>query len=299
MATTSLTEVFLRFRTANIREKKFFSDPREVEESKVALIGKDVEVGIRDGKAKSSLPPSWVDAVDEIHYDFTQIKQKMKELSSLHDKQLNRPDFNDNMEDEHSIEILTQEITEMFHRCQRSIKNIGSRNRSASSQEQKIAKNVMASLAVTLQEMSSTFRKGQSSYLKRLKSREEFLSSSIGGPIKNNVNSSPFDSDNIEPEVYDRGFTKDQLQYVEDNTALIEEREREIVAIVRSISELNEIFKDLSTLIVDQGTVLDRIDYNIEHAAVQVEEGLKQLEKLIFTPGIKVVVKYKHSVLIS
>mgnify|MGYP000060686473 CR=1 FL=1 len=28
-----------------------------------------------------------------------------------------------------------------------------------------------------------------------------------------------------------------------------------------------------------QGTILDRIDYNIEHASVQVEKGLKQLQK--------------------
>ena len=49
-----------------------------------------------------------------------------------------------------------------------------------------------------------------------------------------------------------KGFSKDQLQYVEDNTAAIAEREREIIAIVQSISELNEIFKDLANLIVDQ-----------------------------------------------
>ena len=28
-----------------------------------------------------------------------------------------------------------------------------------------------------------------------------------------------------------------------------------------------------------QGTILDRIDYNIEHASVQVEKGLQQLQK--------------------
>lgn len=28
-----------------------------------------------------------------------------------------------------------------------------------------------------------------------------------------------------------------------------------------------------------QGTIIDRIDYNIEHAHIRVEEGLKQLKK--------------------
>ena len=37
--------------------------------------------------------------------------------------------------------------------------------------------------------------------------------------------------------------------------------------------------KDLSVLIIDQGTVLDRIDYNCEQVAQSVEQGKKELEK--------------------
>ena len=33
---------------------------------------------------------------------------------------------------------------------------------------------------------------------------------------------------------------------------MVEQRDKEIVQIVRSIQDLNEIFKDLATLIVDQ-----------------------------------------------
>lgn len=32
-------------------------------------------------------------------------------------------------------------------------------------------------------------------------------------------------------------------------------------------------------IFIFQGTILDRIDYNIEHASVQVEKGLQQLQK--------------------
>ena len=42
------------------------------------------------------------------------------------------------------------------------------------------------------------------------------------------------------------------MQLVEDNTVLVQQREKEISHIVRSITDLNEIFKDLSTMIVDQ-----------------------------------------------
>ena len=49
-----------------------------------------------------------------------------------------------------------------------------------------------------------------------------------------------------------QGFTSDQMRLAEENTAVIEHREKEIQSIVQSISELNEIFRDLATMIVEQ-----------------------------------------------
>lgn len=37
----------------------------------------------------------------------------MRELASLHDKHLNRPTLDDSSEEEHAIEITTQEITQV------------------------------------------------------------------------------------------------------------------------------------------------------------------------------------------
>lgn len=52
--------------------------------------------------------------------------------------------------------------------------------------------------------------------------------------------------------LFQQGFTDDQLALVEQNTLLVEEREREIRQIVQSISDLNEIFRDLGAMIVEQ-----------------------------------------------
>ncbi len=49
-----------------------------------------------------------------------------------------------------------------------------------------------------------------------------------------------------------QGFTDDQLVLVQQNSVLVEEREREIRLIVQSISDLNEIFKDLAGMVVEQ-----------------------------------------------
>jgi len=49
-----------------------------------------------------------------------------------------------------------------------------------------------------------------------------------------------------------QGFTSQQMAMVEQSTIMIEEREKEIRSIVQSISEINEMYRDLATMIVDQ-----------------------------------------------
>ncbi len=49
----------------------------------------------------------------QIQYEITRIRQKMKELANLHDKHMNRPTLDDSSEEEHAIEITTQEITQV------------------------------------------------------------------------------------------------------------------------------------------------------------------------------------------
>jgi len=67
-----------------------------------------------------------------------------------------------------------------------------------------------------------------------------------------------------------------QLNELEEQGSM---REKEIVKLVQSINELAQIFRELNVLIVEQGTVLDRIDYNIEQAKTKVEAGNQELKK--------------------
>merc|ERR1711967_53073 len=56
-------------------------------------------------------------------------------------------------------------------------------------------------------------------------------------------------------------------------------RSKEITQIASSISDLHTIFKELAVLVIDQGTILDRIDYNIEQVVDQSREANVQLQK--------------------
>lgn len=74
-------------------------------------------------------------------------------------------------------------------------------------------------------------------------------------------------------------FDERQQQLLQDNAQFVSEREREIIGICQSISELADIFRELNTLIIDQGTILDNIAYNVEQTQYHVEESVKELVK--------------------
>ena len=62
-----------------------------------------------------------------------------------------RSAFDDTDTKEHEIEIVTKQITRSFQKCQSSIKQIGIKARNCSTQQQKMAANIMSSLAQKLQ----------------------------------------------------------------------------------------------------------------------------------------------------
>lgn len=61
------------------------------------------------------------------------------------------------------------------------------------------------------------------------------------------------------------------------NEAIIAQREREIDEIAKGIIDLASIFQELQTMVIDQGSMLDRIDYNVERMATDVKAADKEL----------------------
>lgn len=58
-------------------------------------------------------------------------------------------------------------------------------------------------------------------------------------------------------------------------------RSADFERLMKQINELAILFKDLSTLVVEQGTILDRIDFNIEESHKNVKGGLTELKKTL------------------
>lgn len=87
----------------------------------------------------------------------------------------------------------------------------------------------------------------------------------------------------------DKSFSQSTLMQTSQrltgqNDAAIEQREREINDIAKGIIELSDIFRELQSMVIDQGTMLDRIDYNIERMGTEVKAADKELKVVRLRP---------------
>ncbi|KAK9369036.1 t-SNARE [Lipomyces kononenkoae] len=66
---------------------------------------------------------------------------------------------------------------------------------------------------------------------------------------------------------------------IDFQNSLIAERELEIQGIEQGISELNEIFRDLGTMVTEQGVLIDNIESNITNVADSTQHASAELTK--------------------
>ncbi|RMY29621.1 hypothetical protein D0865_15471 [Hortaea werneckii] len=250
------------------------------------------------------LPPRWLDIQDEINTILSEVGTKMKKLDQLHAKHV-LPGFDDESvkaHEEREIEALTQDITRAFTTCQARIRKISTYLRDQQTQpdghisqaDAKMATNLQTSLAARVGDVSIAFRKKQSAYLKKL--------GQLGGmtmPLDNNsrtatpltgaATANPYTDPAMQDSETDRlGAQSTLLQTAQvrrrtttTNTAMdsaITQREREIEKIAQGVIDLSNIFQELNTMVIDQGSLLDRIDYNVERTHDHVQGAERELK---------------------
>ncbi|KAK9070930.1 hypothetical protein SSX86_009498 [Deinandra increscens subsp. villosa] len=224
------------------------------------------------GTPTVGLPPAWVDVSEELAANIQQARSKMAELAKAHAKAL-MPSFGDGKEDQHRIEALTFEVTDLLKKTEKRLRKLSAAG--GPFEDSTIRKNVQRSLASDLQNLSMELRRKQSNYLKRIKKQKE---GSDGVDLEMNLDGKP--SVREDDDGFDgMSFNNHQMAKLKKSEALTVEREKEIQQVAESVNELAQIMKDLSVLVIDQGTIIDRIDYNIQNVAVTVDKGLQQLQK--------------------
>ena len=82
-------------------------------------------------------------------------------------------------------------------------------------------------------------------------------------------------SNNINENLNDK--KGDFLKLEESNK--LQQRDNELSLLLNNVNELTTIFKDIQTLVTEQGSILDRIDYNIDVAGDNVLKSKKSITK--------------------
>ena len=80
------------------------------------------------------------------------------------------------------------------------------------------------------------------------------------------------DNNSIHKQNSDQNFL---MKEEPDN--LLQERDHELDKIVKGVNNLHEMFKDMNILVNEQGTILDRIDYNIDLGFDNVAKAKKKI----------------------
>ncbi|CAI0377677.1 unnamed protein product [Linum tenue] len=213
------------------------------------------------GASTVGLPPAWVDISEDIAANVHRARMKMAELAKAHAKAL-MPSFGDGKEDQRTIEGLTHEITGLIKKSEKKLQRLSA---GGPTEDSNIRKNVQRSLATDLQNLSMELRKKQSTYLKRLRQQKE---GQDGVDLEMNLNgnrSRMDDEDGLDNMVWHLVIFK-WLELKRPRHLQQKGRER-----------FNRQVRH--SLVLDLGTIVDRIDYNVQNVATTVEEGLKQLQK--------------------
>lgn len=208
-----------------------------------------------------------------IESQFLEIEQNLNSLNELYNNRIAAlSSFSNEISIESNIEALTSQITRMLT----NLKNrIVERDPSVSNTQEaaRISANMKKGYLARMRDISIRFREMQTNYLKRLnaiKSKAE--KSSISESI-DDTNSIEFD------DLNDIAFTGNQNLQVMENEMAVQRRNEEIERLRRQLEEIKGLFFDLSQLIQEQGTILDRIDNNLSRALDEVKEGNKELDK--------------------
>lgn len=249
MTTRNQTDTYLKFRAhaRHLRSSHAAHDTGVVSGASARLLDADA-LALEEGRAKGE-SPAWMSVINEINTDISSIKLKMKKLDEMCREQLVVNFESNDDSNEHQIEAMKTEIIKLMHNAQSKVLKVKQSPtlHTTTPTDLKLRDNVIASIAAVLQMLSRNFVDKQRAYLNNVKSLhvDTFAPDDHMHMIVNGSNTS--------------------LQRVYKMNAYVDQRDKDIANIAKSIEELAGMFNDLSLLAIEQGTILDRIDYNCEH----------------------------------
>jgi syntaxin 16 len=169
-------------------------------------------------------------------------------------------DEEENIQIDKEIKELITNMTLKVKRAEGNIKKLSKMNLPSESEEE-IKNNIKINLAEKIKNFTHEFKQNEQKYVKNYKE--------LVGDIS--------EDDEINKFNYSKNSNEGFLKIHADNQ--LQRRDEEISTLLNSINQLATTFQDLQVIVQEQGTILDRIDYNIDTTVDNVEKANKNLKE--------------------
>ena len=194
----------------------------------------------------------------------------------MQEKQQQRliPKFDDeeNKKLNKSIKELSAEMTLELKDCQKILKEIISDKTDEDDtflnnlNSKQIKQNMKQNIITKINEFTKKFKLNQELYSNKF---NDFV-------IDEDIANKSFSMKKNEEE---ENKNSNDFLSTQENYSQLRKRDQDLTNLLNSVNELAQIFKDMQILVMEQGTILDRIDYNIEVASTNISKGKKNIAK--------------------
>ncbi|KYQ88432.1 t-SNARE family protein [Tieghemostelium lacteum] len=207
--------------------------------------------------------PAWMQRISLIDSNIIKIKTL---IDSLSDVQSELPKFDGGAQtnQERRIEDMTADVSRLLKVTHKQVSTLGEDAKTLTSEEVKMKKNIQSTKSQQLHDLTILFRQKQRNYLTQLQRRSNNLNDWENTDEITNLLGD--DDTNFD-------FSDEQKQIVEELEHVANQRNKEIIEIVKSVQDLSGMFQDISLLVIEQGTLMDQIDYNLSRTEEAVAEG--------------------------
>lgn len=236
-------------------------------------------ISIRNSNKDSlnNLPPPPIISGDDAiqHYSFEiealfqDINGKLDSLSELYKKKIESMKcFTDEGQVESEISNLINQITQQINYLKNKVEK--KKSNQEGTEAAVIFTNINQGYLVRIRPLLIKFSKMQKRHLDQL--------NDIKSKVEQSIDSIDND-DPVEFEDVDIKFNQEQHQMILRNEEEIRRRNREIEECKKKMEGIKPLFENLNAIIHEQGSIIDRIDHNIDQSLTEVINGNKQLTK--------------------
>jgi syntaxin 16 len=165
-----------------------------------------------------------------------------------------------------NIQMISDKMTQKLKKCKYLTKELKSLLAN-SSLDDNIKINMYQNLLNRLAEITREIQINEEKYLQKYQELNGYEESFFTINNSNNL-------DSIET-LQSHAFNSNNKKKID----ISKERNKEIDQMVNTVNELKNIFQDVSNMVIFQGTILDRIDYNTYQGRYNIRRGNRELEE--------------------